>query len=174
VGGRGNFERRRPARGETVVALGVIALAGIVAWQTGSIPVSPIYAKVGPTVVPAITAAGLALLGLLLVVAAWRGGWQAEAERALAVDRAALAWIGLGLVLNVLLIGPAGFTPASIALFVCVARGFGSRALARDAAVAALFALAAYFGFARTLGIDIGAGPVETALERALGIGEGG
>jgi putative tricarboxylic transport membrane protein len=54
-----------------------------------------------------------------------------------------------------------------------VARGFGSKAIARDAAIGAAFALIAYFGFAQTLGINIGAGPVEKAIERVVG-GEGG
>jgi putative tricarboxylic transport membrane protein len=76
------------------------------------------------------------------------------------------------LVLNVLLIGPAGFTIASVILFVCVARGFGSKRILRDAAIGAAFALIAYFGFAKTLGINIGSGFVENALERVIG-GEG-
>jgi putative tricarboxylic transport membrane protein len=72
-----------------------------------------------------------------------------------------------------LLIGPAGFTVASVILFVCVARGFGSRAILRDALTGAAFALVAYFGFAKTLGINIGAGFVENALERLLGMAGG-
>jgi len=161
------------ALGETIIAVGVLVLAAVVYWQTASIPVSPIYAKVGPTVVPTITALGLAVLGIVLLVEALRGGWQSQEERELTIDYAALAWIAAGLVLNVLLIGSAGFTLASIALFVCVARGFGSRAILRDAAIAAAFALVAYFGFAKTLGIDIGAGLVENAIERVLGLGGG-
>ena len=35
----------------------------------------------------------------------------------------------------------------------------------------AVFALVAYFGFARTLGINIGAGWIENAIESVLGIG---
>ncbi len=152
----------------------MLVLAGVVYWQSALIPVSPLYAKVGPTVVPMMTALALALLGVLLLVAALRGGWQSEAERELTIDNAALLWIAAGLILNVLLIGPAGFTLASIILFVCVARGFGSRAIVRDAAIAAVFALIAYFGFAKTLGINIGAGLVENAIEGVLGIGPGG
>jgi len=159
----------RPAIGETIIAGGVLVLAAVVLWQTTIIPVSPIYAKVGPTVVPYLTAGGLALLGLLLLVEALRGGWQSAEERTLVIDHVALLWIAAGLVLNVLLIGPVGFTLASIVLFVCVARGFGSRALGRDAAIAAAFALVAYFGFAKTLGINIGAGWVENGIEWMLG-----
>ena len=172
--GGGGATSPRPAVGEAIIGAGVLALALVMAWQTLSIPVSPIYAKVGPTVVPMIAALALGLLGVLLLIAAWQGGWQPADEKAMAPDRAALAWVAAGLVLNVLLIGPAGFTIASVLLFVCVARGFGSTAIARDAAIGAAFALIAYFGFAQTLGINIGAGLVETAIERAIGGGEGG
>ena len=72
-----------------------------------------------------------------------------------------------------LLIGTAGFTIASIILFVCVARGFGSKAILRDAGIGAVFALMAYFGFAQTLGINIGGGLVEGVIERLLGLGQG-
>jgi putative tricarboxylic transport membrane protein len=171
--GSGGAAAPRPAVGEAIIGAGVLVLALVMAWQTLSIPVSPIYAKVGPTVVPAIAALALGMLGVLLLIAAWQGGWQPAEEKAVAPDRAALAWVVAGLLLNVLLIGPAGFTIASVLLFVCVARGFGSTALVRDAAIGAAFALIAYFGFAQTLGINIGAGLVESAIERVVG-GEGG
>jgi putative tricarboxylic transport membrane protein len=171
--GSGGATGRRPAGGEMVMAGVLLGLAAVVFWQTAAIPVSPIYAKVGPTVVPVIAALGLALLGLVLMVEALRGGWQSEPERNLAIDHAALMWIGAGLILNVVLIGSAGFTLASTVLFVCVARAFGSRNIVRDGAVAIIFALATYFGFARTLGIDIGAGLIEIAIENVLGIGRG-
>jgi putative tricarboxylic transport membrane protein len=171
--GNGGATGRRPAVDEVVIAGVVLGLAALVFWQTAAIPVSPIYAKVGPTVVPVIAALGLALLGLILMVEALRGGWQSEPERNLAIDHAALMWIGAGLILNVVLIGSAGFTLASTVLFVCVARAFGSRNIVRDGAVAIIFALATYFGFARTLGIDIGAGLIEIAIENVLGIGRG-
>lgn len=151
--------------GELAVALGVLALALVVFWRTQAIPVSPIYAKVGPKVMPTITAAGLLLLALALLVSAFRGGWQSEEERETRPDHVALLWVGAGLLLNVLLIGPVGFTLASIVLFVCVTRGFGSRRILTNALIAGLFALVAYFGFAKTLGINIGGGLVESGVE---------
>ena len=163
----------RPAIGETTIAAGLLLLAVVVCWQALSIPVSPIYAKVGPTAVPIITALGLGVLSVILLASAWRGGWQLAEEKEAAPDRMALLWIAAGLVLNVLLIGSTGFTIASVILFVCVARGFGSRAILRDAAIGAAFALVAYFGFAKTLGINIGSGPIENAIERVIGL-EGG
>jgi putative tricarboxylic transport membrane protein len=162
--------RLRPALGETLIAVGVLVLAGTIYWQVAAIPVSPIYAQVGPTIVPVISAVGLGVLGVFLLISALRGGWQLEEEKEITPDYAALAWIGAGLVLNVLLIGPAGFTLASVIMFVCVARGFGSRRIVRDALIGAAFALLAYFGFAKTLGINIGSGLVENALESLLGM----
>jgi putative tricarboxylic transport membrane protein len=163
----------RPAVGETIIAVGVLVLAAVIFWQTAIIPVSPLYAKVGPTVVPNITAIGLAGLGVLLLYSALTGGWQPDEEKEITPDRPALLWILAGLVLNVALIERAGFTIASILLFVCVARGFGSKAILRDAGIGAAFALIAYFGFAQTLGMNIGAGLVENAIERLFGLARG-
>ncbi len=153
------------AKGELGIAVGVLGLAVIVLWQAWSIPVSPLYAKVGPTIVPVISGLGLLIFGAALMLSALRGGWQPDGERLFAVDRLALGWVLAGLALNVLTIGPLGFTIASILLFVCVTRGFGSRQIARDAAIGAAFALIAYLGFAKTLNINIGAGLVENAIE---------
>ena len=151
-----------------MIALAVMVLAVVIYWQVLTMPVSPLYAKVGPTLVPKLAAAALFGLGFALLAAALRGGWQTLEEREASPDRSALAWIAAGLALNVLLIGTAGFTIASTLLFVCVARGFGSRRIVRDALIGAAFALVAYFGFAKTLGINIGSGIVENALETVL------
>ena len=147
---------------EAVIALGLLLFAGLVLLSTFQIPVSPLYAKVGPTVFPYMTAGGLALLALLLLVEAARGGWQPVEERDVRLDWKALAFVAAGLVLNAALIGPLGFTAASTVLFVLVAYGFGSRRPLRDALIGFTLALVAYFGFARLLGVNIGAGVVES------------
>jgi putative tricarboxylic transport membrane protein len=150
--------------GQIALAAGVLVLAGIVVHQTTVIPVSPLYAKVGPTVFPWMVAGGLGLLGLALLVQALRGGWPTGEDTAIPVDRRALGWVLAGLVLNVALIGWAGFIIASTLLFCCVARAFGSARPVRDAGVAFVFAALTYVGFARMLGIDIGAGLIERLL----------
>ena len=153
-----------PAWPETLIGLGLLAVAALVWWQTGEIPTSPMYAKVGPRIFPYLTAIGLAAMAVAMVVARLRGGWQTDEEREVPVDWRAVVFVGAGLLANVLLIVPTGFTLASVVMFVLVAHGFGSRAPLRDGAIALVFALAAYFGFAKALGVNIGAGVIEKLL----------
>ena len=152
---------RGPAWPETAIGLGLLALAAVALWQTLSIPVSPLYAKVGPRVFPYLAVAGLALCAGFLIAGGLRGGWQPEEEREIALDKRALAFVAAGLIANVLLIGPLGFTASSTVLFTLVCHGFGSRRPARDALLGFSVALVAYLGFARLLGVNIGAGLIE-------------
>jgi putative tricarboxylic transport membrane protein len=149
---------------ETLIGLGVLAFAALVLWQTTEIPVSPLYAKVGPRVLPYITVGGLALFGVLLLWQGVRGGWQPDEEKEVPIDWGAVLVLGAGLVANVALIGELGFTLASTVLFVLVAFAFGDRHVVRNAAIGLAISLAAYFGFAKTLGVNIGAGVVERLL----------
>lgn len=158
------------ARGEIALALGMFGLSAVVLWQTLEIPVSPIYARVGPTIIPMMTAIGLGVLSLALLASALRGGWQSDEEKEYTPDKLALGWLAAGMLANVLLIGPAGFIIASVVLFTLVARAFGSTRILRDSSIGLAFSLVAYIGFARALGIKIGAGPPERALEAFLKI----
>ena len=165
--------RRRagPAPAETLIGLGLLALAGVVLWQSAAIPTAAIYAKVGPRIFPYLAGGALAVIGAILAVQGLRGGWQPDEEREVALGWRALGLVAAGLLANVLLIVPAGFTASSVVMFVLVARGFGSDRPGRDAAMALVFALVAYFGFARALGVNIGAGPPELLLMRLVGGG---
>ena len=153
---------------EFLLGIGLLACAAVVFWQTRAIPVSPMYSKVGPTVFPYMTVAGLAVLAVLLLVAAARGGWQPEDEKETSTDWKAMGFVVAGLVANAVLIQPLGFTAASVVMFVLVCFGFGSRHPLRDALIALVLALAAYFGFARALGVNIGAGLIENALNAGI------
>jgi putative tricarboxylic transport membrane protein len=155
---------------EALIGLGLLICAGLMFWQTATMPVSPMYSKVGPTVFPYMTAAGLVVLAVLLFIQALRGGWQPDDEKEVRIDWIAVAFVAAGLLANVLLIRPLGFTAASIILFVLVAHGFGSRKPIRNALIGLVLSLAAYFGFAKALGVNIGAGVVERAVEVPVGI----
>ncbi len=159
--------RPRPsfALPEALIGIGLLVCAGLMCWQTATMPVSPMYSKVGPTVFPYMTAAGLVVLAALLFVQALRGGWQPDDEKEVRIDWIAVAFVAAGLLANVLLIRPLGFTAASVILFVLVAHGFGSRQPIRNALIGLVLSLAAYFGFAKALGVNIGAGVIERAVE---------
>ena len=152
---------------EAAIGFGLLVLAALIFWSTTQIPVSPLYSKIGPTVFPYMTAGGLAVFALFLIVEAARGGWQPEEEKEVTIDWRALAFVVAGLLVNVVLIVPLGFILASTAMFVLVARGFGDRQIIRNAGIGFAIALVAYFGFAKFLGVNIGAG----WLEQVLGIG---
>jgi putative tricarboxylic transport membrane protein len=152
--------RSRPKAGEVAVAACLVALAVLSIWQTLVIPVSPIYARVGPTLFPWIASSGLLLISLALLVQALRGGF-AGVDDQLSIDWPSLAWVAAGLAANVALIGTLGFVFAATAMFVCVARGFGSTRPGRDALIGAVVALTSYLGFEKLLGVNIGAGILE-------------
>jgi putative tricarboxylic transport membrane protein len=165
--GRAGWSGPDLAAGLFVAALGLMGL-----WQASVIPVTPLYAQVGPKAVPYAVAGGMLLLGLGLVGAARRGGWSAgiaEVREAGPPNGRALALMAAGLGANLVLIGPAGFSIAAAAQFVLVAAAFGSRAPGRDALVALPLCLVAWFLFVQALGVNIGAGILEGAVLSLLG-----
>jgi putative tricarboxylic transport membrane protein len=141
-------------------------------WQAGAIPVSPLYAQVGPKAVPYVVASGMTVLGGLLVLAALRGGWSAslaDVVEAGPANMRALGLLGAGLLANLLLIVPAGFSIAASAQFVLVAAAFGSRSMARDLLIGLPLTLLVWFLFVQGLGVNIGAGLLEGLVLRLLG-----
>jgi putative tricarboxylic transport membrane protein len=142
-----------------VVALGLLAF-----WQAAAIPVSPLYGQVGPKAVPYVIAVALVALGIGLLLVALRGGWSQdieELEGAPPINLRALGYLMAGLLANLVLIVPFGFTVAATVQFPLVAAAFGSRAWARNIAIAFVVALGAYALFVKLLGVNIGAGLVE-------------
>jgi putative tricarboxylic transport membrane protein len=173
---RGGLDRPRRGAGlpwpDLAAGLAVVALGGLALWQALVIPVSPIYAQVGPKAVPFAVVGGLLLLGAGLVYEALRGGWShglEEVRDAPPANRRAFALLLAGLVANLALIGPFGFSLAATVQFVLVAAAFGSRRFFRDAALALALTLATWFLFVELLGVNIGAGVLEELVLQVLG-----
>lgn len=157
---------------DVCAGLFVFLLGALCFWQAGAIPASPLYAQVGPKAVPYGVATALLVLGALLVAAAVRGGWShriAEVAEAGPPNLRALGLVGAGLLANLLLIGPLGFSLAASVQFVLVAAGFGSRRAARDLLIAPPLCLLVWFLFVEALGVNIGAGLLEGFVLRLLG-----
>jgi putative tricarboxylic transport membrane protein len=142
--------------GEAVLAGFVLALGVFVAVETATLRAGPGYAAIGPKLFPWLIAAGLLLVGAALLYEARTGavaqpaGFELDLPPPLAVSA--------GLVLQMILIKPAGFVIATAALFVAVAYALGSRRLALNAAVGLVLCAATYVAFTRGLGLTLPAG----------------
>ena len=151
----------RAAPSEIALSAGVLLLGIGAALVTAQLPAAGGYSHVGPNFFPAVVSAGLILLGLWLFVEALRGGWRhratpAEGEQPFRAS--AFAWVSAGLFIHLAAIGFAGFVLAGTALFVCVARGFGSARPARDAAIGFAVSLAVHLFFVKFLNVSLPGG----------------
>lgn len=147
---------RGRAAAEIALSIGVAVLGAAAAVVTAGLPREGGYAGIGPNFIPAVVSAGLIVLGAWLLLDAWRGRWRvAEAQP---FQRAGFLWVSGALFAQMALIGPAGFVLSGAVLFAGVARGFGSRRLARDAALGLVLCLAIFLFFVRLLNVNLPAG----------------
>ena len=162
---------RAPRAAEVALSLGVLALGLGVAGVTATLAVrgrlrrhrAEFHARRWSP--PASS-----LLGVWLAVEAFTGGWRDGAddrERSEhAFNAAAFCWVTAGLFAHMALIAWAGFVIAGTVLFACVARGFGSRRLARDLAIGLVLALGVYLFFVKLLNVNLPAGWLAAAARR--------
>src|SRR5687767_16035077 len=107
------------------VAVGVIAVGGLLLALVPTIEAATGYAGVGARFFPALIGMGLVLLGLGLAFGIWRHGLVGIDEREAAAtptDWPAFAWTSAALLAAGLAIEAAGFILACTVLFVCAAR----------------------------------------------------
>ena len=146
---------------EIALSAGVLALGVGAALVTAQLPSEGGYSHIGPNFFPAVISGGLILLGVWLMAEAFGGGWRNRPERPEGeqpFQRGAFGWVSAGLFVHMAAIGYAGFVLAGTALFVCVARGFGSKRLARDAAIGFVLALAVHLFFVKLLNVSLPGG----------------
>ena len=154
--------KAKPA--ELILSLAVFILGIGVAVGASQLSAAGGYARVGPNVAPAVIAGGLILLGGWLAYEALSGGWR-NAVPDDPVERgehpfhvAGFVWVSVGLIAQIFLIHTAGFVLAQATLLTCVARGFGSRKVARDFAIGVILALAVFLFFVKFLNVNLPAG----------------
>lgn len=151
---------RRPDGAAFSIAALLVGLGLLLIWDAARLPQDGGYAGVGPAAMPRIVGSGLILLGLLTAITGYRQGpRQVPPQRISAV-----AWIFCGLMLQLLLLKPMGFSIASALLFACTAAAFGKRNLALTLPVGLIFALAIYALFDGVLKLNLPAGWIETAM----------
>ena len=148
---------RAPA-GQVAVAVGVAAIGALVLGGSFFLPTGGGYAQVGPGVVPRVVGAITLILGALLLREALTGGFRGvdeEAEQHMPMDWMAFAWVSAGIIVYGLFVELAGFILSSAALFVLVARGFGSRRWLSNTVIALILAAAVFAVFNYGLGLTL-------------------
>ena len=143
---------------EIALSIGVIVLGAGIAAVTATLPSEGGYAGIGPNFIPAVVAGGIIVLGFWLAYEAFSGGWRSRSEPEEVFVVSPFLWVSAGLFAHMALIGWAGFVVAGTVLFACVARGFGSRRIVRDLAIALVLTIGIYLFFVKLLNVGLPAG----------------
>ena len=130
--------------------------------ETSLLGRSPSYAVVGPRVFPSVIAAGLVVIGLLELRAAFAGA--AADEAAMPVDTRAVVLIAAAIALEILALPWLGWIPAAVLLFALVSRAFGERRWAWSLAIGISLAVLSFATFNVVLGLNL---PVGRVIEAA-------
>ena len=112
----------RPDRAELVIALALVALGAVVAWDAAHMRAGvAAYSRIGPRAFPYAIAIGLVAIGIATALFALRNAAPLR-ERDHVLP---MAWIIGGLVVQIALLRYAGFAVATGAVFAATAKGFG-------------------------------------------------
>lgn len=144
--------------GQWALSLGVIGLGVFFLLGALQIPDAAGYSTVGPRAMPLFVGIALCGCGVMLCWEVWRGGFRQIDEVALQAmpsNWRAFLWLSAGLIVYGLLIERAGFIVASIILFACVARAFGSKRWRLNIAIAVMLAAMIYTIFTMGLGLNL-------------------
>ncbi len=141
--------------GVAVIVLGLVWISG--AFNVGHVAT---YAVVGPALFPALTGAGLVVLGALLLVAVARGERfepqeTEDADAGRRPSRAAFWTTVIAGAVPIVVVRPLGFPVAAALTFALTARAFGSRRLPLDLLVGFLLGVACWLLFSRLLGLSL-------------------
>jgi putative tricarboxylic transport membrane protein len=147
----------RPA---LVIGIVLLAIAGIVAWDTSRMTITATYG-IGPEAMPYVIAIFIAILGVGHLFVALREGLPAPDE----ADYGAIGWIGGGLagLLATIALG-GGFIVGTAILFALTARAFGRKALAIGIGIGLAIGLFIFFVFTHLLTLPVPQGPIERLL----------
>ena len=143
---------------EAAIGIVLLGLGVAMAFATANLPVSPLYSRIGPTVVPTLVSALTIFVGLMMALSAIRD-WRAP-EMADAYHPAPMCVVAVGLVLHLLIIKDLGFVIASTVLFATVARAFSERRPLVAVGYGLAMALISYVGFKYGLRLDLPSGPL--------------
>ncbi len=150
----------------TVIAVGALALSGVLAWGAASISGQVGYGGVGPNFLPWVVSAALLVCGLWLLWEARTGGYRKleAASGAARGDWPPMLWVSAGVLANAALITTIGFVLSCALCFVLAVRGLrlaegkGAGTLRQtvvDAVTGLLIAAPVYWLFGKVLAINL-------------------
>lgn len=158
--GSGLNSGRRPNWAAFTIALGLGAFGGLLLFDAAFLRVGGGYAGVGPAAMPRLVGSGLVLLAVLTAITGFRGGPQPVPKQKLGP----VAWICSGLLLQILLLKPLGFSLTAAMLFAFTAAAFGKRNLAFTLPLGLVFAVSIYAVFDKVLKLNLPASWLETVI----------
>jgi putative tricarboxylic transport membrane protein len=151
---------------QTLIGVGVLLLAALLAWGAVSIPGEAGYGGVGPNFLPWLVSAALLACGVWLLKQALSGGYT-KLELASGAPRGdwrAFAWVSAGVLACASLITTIGFVLACTLCFALAVRGLraaqgqgagGLRQTLMDIATGAAIAAPVYWLFGKLLKINL-------------------
>ncbi len=144
-------------RWQVGIATFILLLAVVFGVGASQMPSETGYAGIGAAFVPTVVTCFLATVGALLMWQALTGGFRnfADSVAGFAADHRGALWVTGGIFLMALLITKAGFVVAATGLFVCVARGFGSKTVLRDAITGAVLVFPVFWLFTLVLDVNL-------------------
>jgi putative tricarboxylic transport membrane protein len=159
------MHRPAPILLHTLIGVGVLAIAAVLAAGASQIGSEAGYSGIGPNFLPWAVAAALGLCGAWMLWEARTGGFRnvEEPSGAQQGDWRGFAWASAGLLANALLITRLGFILSCTLCFVLAVRGLRlaegraatAAALVRDALVGLAIAAPTYWVFTKLLAINL-------------------
>ena len=149
--------------GEAVLGLVVLGLGLFVVIETALMEVAPSNAAIGPRLFPFLVAAGLLVVGLLVLRQAFFG--HIAHERGFALDWKAVALVAVGLLVQLLLVESLGWIVATTLLYLLAALAFAERRLLVTLLIGLALTGLTFVVFNYGLGLSL---PTGSVLERLL------
>jgi len=153
-------EAKQPDRAGIAIAVLLLAIAAVIAWDTSALQLAPTYG-LGPKMMAYAVAAGMAIIGVANLVMAWQGGFP---ERESYDPKALILILGGFAALIAIIAFGGGFIIATAVLFAATAAAFGRKAVIVDLIIGAVLGGAAYLLFDKLLTLSLPAGPLERLL----------
>jgi hypothetical protein len=142
------------------LALLLLSLCGVAAWQVTVIPQSMMQMTVGPVLAPGVIVAMLSVFAVCYGISAWRGRQtdEAQAPGQSALPGAHVRMLSLlgGGVAFIVLVIPLGFVIPGTLCGMGVARAFDAPLNLKSALICGAIASTFWFVFAQLLGVGLG------------------